>query len=191
LIGGADIDTASYSGATAGVVASLANAAINTGFAAGDTYNSVENLAGSKFDDSLFGNNSANVINGGAGNDTIKGYGGNDTLIGGAGEDTFNFNAGLDAATNVDTIGDFNVADDTVQLDNVVFTALAATGALASGFFRANATGTAQDSNDYIVYETDTGKLFYDADGNGAGAAIQFATLAGNQAITAADFVVI
>jgi Ca2+-binding RTX toxin-like protein len=191
LIGGADIDTASYSGATAGVVASLANAAINTGFAAGDTYNSIENLAGSKFDDSLFGNNSANVINGGAGNDTIKGYGGNDTLTGGAGEDTFNFNTALDAATNVDTISDFNDADDTVQLDNVVFTALAATGALASGFFRANATGTAQDSNDYIVYETDTGKLFYDADGNGAGAAIQFATLAGNPVITAADFAVI
>jgi serralysin len=167
------------------------SAAINTGFAAGDTYNSIENIAGSKFDDNVFGNSANNIVNGVAGNDLIKGYGGNDTLTGGAGADTFNFNTALDAATNVDTISDFNVADDTVQLDNVVFAALAATGALAPGFFRANATGTAQDSNDHIVYETDTGKLFYDADGNGAGAAIQFATLAGNPAITAADFVVI
>jgi Ca2+-binding RTX toxin-like protein len=54
-----------------------------------------------------------------------------------------------------------------------------------------NATGTAQDANDHLIYETDTGKLFYDADGIGAGAAIQFAALTGNPAISVADFQVI
>lgn len=33
------------------------------------------------------------------------------------------------------------------------------------------------DSNDYLVYEKDTRKLFYDADGSGAGKSIQIATL--------------
>ena len=191
LSGSAGFDTASYAGATARVIVSLANSSINAGDAAGDSYLSIENLTGSSFNDTLNGDNSANVVNGGAGNDFIKGYGGNDTLTGGTGEDAFIFNTALAAATNVDAITDFSVADDTIQLDDAIFAAIAATGALLSGYFRANATGTAQDSNDHIVYETDTGKLFYDANGNGAGAAVQFALLTGNPTITAADFQVV
>src|SRR5262249_46919930 len=41
LIGGSGVDTASYSSATAAVVANLSNAAVNTGDAAGDTYSSI------------------------------------------------------------------------------------------------------------------------------------------------------
>ncbi|MDQ6432507.1 calcium-binding protein [Mesorhizobium sp. LHD-90] len=190
LIGGADTDTVNYSGSAAGVIASLANAAINTGFAAGDSYTSIENISGTKYDDYVYGNAGANVVNGGAGDDFIKGYAGNDTLVGGAGGDAFIFNTALDAAANVDKITDFDAAADTIQLDNAIFAAMAKTGPLASAYFRANASGTAQDGNDHIVYETDTGKLFYDADGNGAGGAIHFATLTGNPALGAADFVV-
>ena len=49
----------------------------------------------------------------------------------------------------------------------------------------------AADGNDRIVYNAATGQLFYDADGNGAGAALLFATLQGAPALTAADFLVI
>ena len=139
----------------------------------------------------LTGNDIVQKIVGNAGTNLIDGKGGSDTLSGGSGKDYFTFSTALDDAANVDTITDFNVAADTIRLENAVFTALTATGALASGFFRANTTGTAQDSNDFIVYETDTGKLFYDADANGAGAAVQFALLTGNPVITAADFTVI
>ncbi|MFI0844489.1 hypothetical protein [Mesorhizobium sp. IMUNJ 23232] len=139
----------------------------------------------------LTGNEFVQKIVGNAGTNLIDGKGGSDTLSGGSGTDYFTFTTALDGATNVDTITDFNVAADTIRLENAVFAALTATGALASGFFRANATGTAQDVNDFIVYETDTGKLFYDADANGAGAAIQFALLNGHPTITAADFTVI
>lgn len=192
LIGGDGIDTAHYSGADAGVIASLANPSINSGFAKGDSYVSIENLSGSKYDDALNGDNAVNTIRGGVGGDSLKGYGGNDTLFGDAGADKFIFNSALDAATNVDTIADFDAAEDTIQLDDAVFTALKTLGVLDTSFFRANATGLPADANDYIVYETDTGKLFYDADGNGANfAGVQFAKLTGMPTITAADFEVI
>jgi Ca2+-binding RTX toxin-like protein len=141
LSGGTGIDRAAYTSAKAGVTVSLANAALNTGDAKGDTFNSIENLTGSDFSDNLFGTNARNVISGGAGNDTIKGYRGNDTLAGGTGKDIFVFNSALNASTNVDIITDFRVVDDTIQLDNAYFTGLTTLGTLAAGAFRANTTG--------------------------------------------------
>jgi Ca2+-binding RTX toxin-like protein len=138
----------------------------------------------------LIGNEVAQKIVGNAGTNIIDGKGGSDTLFGGSGKDYFTFSTAL-GASNVDTVGDFNVVADTIRLENAIFSALTATGALAASAFRANAAGTTQDADDFIVYQTGTGKLFYDADGNGVGAAIHFATLTGNPAITAADFLVI
>ncbi|MEQ1956031.1 hypothetical protein [Mesorhizobium sp. CN2-181] len=190
LNGGSGSDRASYASAAAGLVVSLANPAINTGDAFGDVFVAIENLSGSNHNDSVFGNSSKNALNGGAGDDIIKAYGGNDTLTGYTGADTFIFNSALSASTNVDTITDFNVADDTIQIDNAYFTGLAA-GKLAASAFVANSTGLAADASDRIVYEFDTGRIFFDADGNGAGARIQFAAVAVGLGLTAADFVVI
>lgn len=86
--GGAGQDTVSYASAAAGVTASLMDSSINTGWAAGDTYTSIERLIGSDHDDVLHGNNGANIIYGGSGNDTIYGGGGDDVLYGGDGSDT-------------------------------------------------------------------------------------------------------
>ncbi|MFI0843902.1 MJ1477/TM1410 family putative glycoside hydrolase [Mesorhizobium sp. IMUNJ 23232] len=190
LSGGSGSDTASYFGATAGVVASLANSSINTGDAAGDTYNSIMSLVGSDFSDTLNGSNGGNRIDGGIGYDTIKGYGGNDRLTGGAGKDDFVFNTELDDSSNVDAIADFNVAADRVQLDNVVFTALT-TGALAASAFK-DIADDPKDANDRIIYNSDTGILYYDADGSGdAFGNVKFASFANLADLTAADFVVI
>ena len=190
LSGGSGSDTASYFGATAGVVASLTNSSINTGDAAGDTYNSIMSLIGSDFNDTLNGSNGGNRIDGGIGYDTIKGYGGNDRLTGGAGKDDFVFNTALDDSTNVDTIADFNVAADRVQLDNAIFSALT-TGALAASAFKDIADGP-KDANDRIIYNSDTGILYYDADGSGdAFGNVKFATFSSLPELTAADFVVI
>jgi Ca2+-binding RTX toxin-like protein len=66
-------DYASYSFATAGVTASLADQGVNTGDAAGDTYSFIEHLAGSDFNDTLIGNSSNNNLRGNDGADVLDG----------------------------------------------------------------------------------------------------------------------
>ncbi|MFT3954125.1 MAG: hypothetical protein QM722_06945 [Piscinibacter sp.] len=139
----------------------------------------------------LTGNAGNNLMSGGAGNDTLNGGSGLDSFSGGAGLDTFRFTTAPSTSSNADRIADFNAVDDRIELDNAVFTRLLTPGALSAANFRASATGTAGDSNDYLLYETDTGRLLYDADGSGAGAAVLIATLAGTPALTAADLFVI
>ena len=61
-------------------------------------------------------------------------------------------------------------------------------GALPAGAFAIGAA--AGQADDRIVYDPASHKLYYDADGSGAGAAIHFATLYGaNLNLTAADFI--
>ncbi|MDW9806521.1 calcium-binding protein [Sinorhizobium meliloti] len=146
---------------------------------------------GNALSNTLSGNNAANTLDGAAGNDFINGFLGNDTLIGSAGQDAFIFNTALNASSNVDTIVDFVVADDTIRLEDAIFTSIVGTGALTAAQFASNTTGLAADADDRVIYESDTGKLFYDSDGNGGGGAVHFATLSANIAITAGDFLII
>ena len=99
LIGGNGTDTATYEHSITGVVASMTlglAGIVNSGDAAGDTYNSIENLTGTDFNDTLIGNNVANVIFGGADDDILEGLGGSDTLNGGAGINTASYEHALD-----------------------------------------------------------------------------------------------
>ncbi|MET0745190.1 MAG: M10 family metallopeptidase C-terminal domain-containing protein [Microvirga sp.] len=132
----------------------------------------------------------SDTLIGGRGDDLLDGGLSADTLAGGAGEDSFRFSTALGNG-NVDRITDFRVADDTVLLDNLVFTSVGADGPLASGAFFRSAAGVAHDDDDRILYDTGSGGLFYDADGTGQGAAIQFARLSPNLNLSAADFTII
>jgi Ca2+-binding RTX toxin-like protein len=136
------------------------------------------------------GNTASNSIGGNSGNNKLTGGGGNDSLSGGPGADIFRFSSALNASTNVDIIFDYNPADDTLELENSVFTKLTTTGVLSASSFRASSTGNAADSNDYVLYETGTGQLFYDADGNGAGAKVLVADLWFGGKLTHADIFV-
>lgn len=145
-------------------------------------------ISGNAGGNALAGGGGNDVLNGAAGNDTLYGGGGADWLFGGAGQDVFVFNTAL-GATQIDSVRDYSVADDTIWLDNAIFTKFAATGALNAAYFRVGAA--AADANDYIIYDSSTGALFYDANGNGVGGAVQIATLSAGLALTNADFLVI
>ena len=141
-------------------------------------------------DDFLAGNSGANIINGFSGNDVIRGGLGNDTLTGGLGLDIFQFLTAPNTALNTDVITDFNIADDTIQLDNLVYTLIGGNGALAAGLFK-NLSLNAQDANDVILYDQVSGNLFHDANGLAAGGKTFFADVTNGLALTAADFVVV
>ena len=72
-----------------------------------DTLVSIENVTSGTGDDTLLGNEVANVLDGGFGNDTLSGLGGNDTLLGGGGDDQLIGGLGidrLDGGSGVDTV---------------------------------------------------------------------------------------
>ena len=133
------------------------------------------------------GNALANEITGNAGSNLIDGGLGADVLTGGAGSDAFLFTTALGGG-NVDALIDYAAGGDRLYLDHTVFSALSS-GALAAGAFKVGAV--AIDADDRIIYDPTTGALYYDADGNGSGAAVQFAVVHEGINITASDFYVI
>jgi Ca2+-binding RTX toxin-like protein len=166
--------------------------------------NNVERLAltgtaaiegtGNNAANTITGNGSANVLSGRGANDTIKGGAGADDLHGGLGNDRLTGGSGLDdfyfdtalSSSNLDKILDFVAAEDAIKLDMSVFSAIAA-GKLAAGAFR---LGTAAaDANDRIIYDSATGKIYYDADGSGGGAKVLFAQVTAWTTLTNADFI--
>ncbi len=121
----------------------------------------------------------------------IAGNGASNILTGGSGADTFRFDTLL-GASNIDRITDFTFGDK-ISLENGVFKGLTQTGGMASGAFYAAAGATsAHDLDDRIIYNTSTGRLYYDADGTApAGAAsIEFALLQTKPILSHLDFLI-
>jgi Ca2+-binding RTX toxin-like protein len=172
--GGSGNDTVSFEGTTSVSVNLGITSGQNTGLG-WDTLISIENVISGSGNDRLTGNAVANVLTAGAGNDTLNGREGNDVLTGGLGADTFVLNT-APGPGNVDRITDFTPGTDRISLSKAVFPVLP-TGTLTSSAFAANTSGTATDSLDRIIYETDTGNLYYDADGTGSGQAVLLAVL--------------
>ena len=86
-------------------------------------------------------------------------------------------------------ITDFSHSEDTIRIDNAVFTAWTSNGKLPSAAFFIGAA--AHDASDRIIYNPATGALLYDSDGTGAAAPVQFAQLNTGLSLTASDFYVI
>ena len=123
-------------------------------------------------------------------NPGAKGGNGKDSFITDDGGKIFVFDSILDTDTNIEKITGFNVGQDKIALDNSVFTALEEEGTLSLLNFCASSTGTAVDDNDYILYNTTSGGLLYDADGNGQGVAVEFAVLSTKPQISENNFVI-
>ena len=140
------------------------------------------------------GTRGKDALKGGSGSDRIYGGLGNDVLTGGKGKDTFVFDTKPNKKTNLDKIVDFNVKDDSIWLDNKVFTKLGKGTALKPGrlnkaFFTIGPK--AKDKNDYLVYDNKKGVLSYDVDGSGSKAAVEIAILKKGLKMSALDFLVV
>ena len=124
LGGGLGIDTLSLRGnesdiTAAGVTVSLARQGGAQATEQGSmTLTGFENLSGSKYDDSLTGDNGANLLAGDKGNDTLDGGAGDDTLYGDGrvGVDTHGVGTSGPITTyrDVESIGDVAAGSDTL-----------------------------------------------------------------------------
>ncbi len=94
------------------------------------------------------------------------------------------------SANEVDTITDYKVKDDSILLDLSIFKKVGkANTVLKAGAFT---TGkAARDSSDRIIYDKETGALYYDPDGTGSKAAVQFAKVAAGLAMTHKEFLIL
>jgi Ca2+-binding RTX toxin-like protein len=155
-------------------------------------------LGGMGGNDTIRGGGESDIIDGGTGNDRVYGDSSDDLISGGLGRDTLTGGAGRDffafdtkpAKSNVDTVTDFNVTYDTMMLSKAVFkVASTANGLIQSGAFW---KGTkAHDSSDRIIYNDKTGAVYYDPDGSGSKAAVQFAEIGKNLKVTYKDFMIL
>ncbi|AOF93679.1 calcium-binding protein [Sinorhizobium sp. RAC02] len=196
LTGGAGNDTYSVYNAGTAIVEiggegnDRVSAGVNYVLASGASveYLNTTSLQGTRATN-LTGNELAQLVRGNDGGNVIDGGGGNDTLWGMGGADTFLFSSALGSG-GVARIGDFNVADDQIQLDSAIFSALDL-GGLDASAFKDNASAP-RDADDFIIYNSNTGSLFYDADGGGSAfRAVKFASLSAGLNLSAADFLVI
>ncbi|MBL8505485.1 MAG: calcium-binding protein, partial [Methylobacillus glycogenes] len=188
-----------------GTVANLSNTLGNNG---GTINNVVVDASGVTTNGLTFEGNANNqTFIGTSQADRFIGNGGNDTLTGGGGADTFVFGkvwtqvvtgaadeeqVYVNTAFNLtgkDTITDFLRGTDKLELHTDQFASL--TGGITNANIKVGAGAVAGDSNDYLIFDTTTKTLKYDADGNGAGAAVDIAVLTGVTTLTASDFVIV
>ena len=174
LNGGAGYDFALYDGASAGVIASLANPAVNTGEAAGDVYVNIEGLVGSIHGDILLGDDGNNIVYGLSGDDTLLGQGGSDSIFGGDGSDALNGGLGADY---LDGGAGFDFARYDAATSGVTVSLLnpAINTGEAAGDIYVSIEGLAGSSFRDILIGNNEGNVIYGLDGNdslyGAGGA--------------------
>jgi Ca2+-binding RTX toxin-like protein len=181
--GGKGKDNSDYSDKTKSVDVTLNGSkavTVEVGGKDEDSIKNFESVIGGSKTDTLTGDSASNTFHGGKGKNVLDGKGGKDFFV---------FDTRL-GNKHVDTIESFKAKDDSIVLDHAIFTALA-TGSLSADAFLANKTGEAASAEDRIIYQKTTGKLFYDADGNGAGVHQLFARLTDHPKLTALAFLVV
>ena len=164
------------------------------------TGNAVRNsLFGMGGNDTLTGGDGDDLLDGGDGNDTLTGGAGNDIITGGFGNDVLTGNAGADRfvlnqpGQGVDKIADFVAIEDKLLVSASVFGGgLVAGAGITADQLRVGAGAVAATSaNQRFIYNTSTGALYFDADGNlGGAASIQVSTLTTKPLIGSGSFAI-
>ncbi|MDJ0843957.1 MAG: Calx-beta domain-containing protein, partial [Crocosphaera sp.] len=156
--GGTGFDIATYEDSSSGIVLDLADPSQSTGYAQGDTFDSIEKYELTQADDTVKGDQQGNYIAGLGGDDQLYGQGGNDTLEGNKGDDTLFGGAGADVLDGSNppeedgsVVEDYDIASYEDSETGVVID-LSNTN---------NSTGYAQGDS-YIEIEEIQGSLFDD-----------------------------
>jgi Ca2+-binding RTX toxin-like protein len=128
-------------------------------------------------------------LSGRAGHDILIGSNASDMLVGAAGNDTITSGAGFDviayslASEGQDTITDFNVFQDTLQVSAAGFGGgLIAGESIAAAQFVLGTVATTASHR--FIFNKPTGQLFFDVDGNGSSVQTLLATLTPNLNLT-------
>jgi Ca2+-binding RTX toxin-like protein len=163
-----------------------------------------DQLSGQAGNDALFGDNGNDQLSGGGDNDSLEGGAGDDTLDGGGGDDFLSGGPGADVLTGGDGADAFffqlasdgpdEITDFAGGIDKILVRADGFGGGLTAGgpvSLVSGATPSASDDSGQFLYDTDDGRLYWDADGTGAGAAVLVATLSSTPTLTASDFFVV
>ena len=180
---------------------SAAGAGVSNVSAVIDNFTGIENVIGSAGTDYIVGSSSANTITGGAGVDTINGGAGADTIVlytVAANNDVITFVAaddrlGLPALTTDLVVGTAltiqNVAGKASAANRVVVDTIGNLG--AAGVTLGDLSAYANDVHYAIA--SDTGAVFYDADGNWTAGVIAVGTITAGAAaaLTVANFIVV
>jgi Ca2+-binding RTX toxin-like protein len=193
LDGGTGSDTAYYTSEKIGAVINLLNQLLNAGSADGDTFVSVErffgseaaadNITGDNVSNTILGNGGADIINGAGGADVLRGGTGADTIDGGTESDLFQYTALNEVG---DTIVNFEAIDN-FQFTRAAFGNLAGANVAAVNFLSVASGHVATTAAHRFIFDQALDQLWYDADGNAAGAAVMVADLSNNINITNLD----
>jgi Ca2+-binding RTX toxin-like protein len=150
--------------------------------------------------DTLEGGNGHDEVDGGAGNDILLGGNGNDLIVGGVGLDTMTGGAGADnfrfvtmsdaGSQTPDTITDFQIGNDKIQLIAGNFTGLVAGVAVVVDVKGAN--NLPNGTGPRFIFNQASGWLKFDYDGTGAATTgVWVAQLTGVTTLSSGDFSVI
>lgn len=154
-----------------------------------------DKFTGSANGDEIKAYDGNDILDGGSGFDTLNGGLGKDKLTGGSGSDTFVFDGALNAKTNIDTILDFTSGVDYIQLYQTIFRNILGDDAqfdandILIGSWKKTIDNSSSDA--HLIFNSANHALYYDADANGSGLAVQFATLTGVTNINANDFIIV
>jgi len=197
------LDLAGTGSATANLLVGNRGDNLLRGLAGSDTLrgqDGADTLLGGGGGDRMTGGRGADLLDGGAGADTLVGVGG-DTLIGGAGRDRLVSSVGA-ADTFLWTApseGRDVLLAFTPGHDLLAFSASGFGGGLVAGApleasqFRSEAGPIVVGPSSFgqFVYESDAGRLWWDADGAGTTEAVLVAWLVARPTISIGDFVIV
>jgi len=170
--------------ASAGNIEGIGNAAANT--IIGNNFANL--LSGAGGNDALKGQGGDDTLLGGDGNDSLNGGLGRDALVGGAGSDHFVFDSAIASGTNVDQIMDFVKGQDVIDLSAAIFAGVGTPDRFDGTALVSKPGAVADNGGQHIIHDTNTGTLYYDADGSGAQHMVAFAQIDPGHALAASDF---